>query len=771
MEHADYNIDNFLHITGESEFAYDMDLGNAGMLYGKVVCSSIAKGEVVSFDIEQARLLDGVEAILTYKDIPGRNDASGFEGDEPCLSEGKISFYGEAIMLIAAKSKKIADKAASLIKINYKEEKPIVTIDEAIEANSYLYEKPISLTRGNPQESFKKAAHCIEGIAECGTQEHWYLETQGAVAFPGEGDEISLFSSTQNPSEIQEVVARVLGIQANMVTVKVKRIGGGFGGKETWACKPGAWAALLAKATGKSVYFFLDRETDQLASAKRHPFKAWYKAAFNNDGVLDGADINCYSNGGYARDLSLSIMERAFLHCENAYYIPNLRFTGRVCKTNLLNFGAFRGFGAPQGIFIIENIIERIAAVTGVDALEVRRRNYFGVDENDPRHYAFYGQPTLCNRLFDIHDKFLSNSRYTAIKSEVKEFNKTSGYSKRGVGVTPVKFGISFTNTGLNQAGALVNIYKDGSVQVNHGGVEMGQGITAKMRRIAAQELGISESRVRVMTTRTDKVPNTSPTAASTGSDINGMAIKQAAAGLRVKLAVKAAELFNSEGMTVHEKDIVFENDTVFPAADPQKKIMFEKLVHVAYWSRVGLSNIGYYATPDIYFNRTILQGHPFAYFVYGLSLSEVEVNMLTGEVQTLESYILHDVGKSLHRKIDIGQIEGAYIQALGWVTTEELRWNEKGKPLNISPDTYKIPTFLEVPRILNVELLEDMENQYAVNQSKALGEPPFVYGISVWAAIKNAIQAYTGSECTLKIPACNEEIIMHGKCSDNHTK
>lgn len=760
----EYNSENYLHITGESEFCYDMDISKGNLLYGKVVCSTIANGEILSIDIEQAKQLEGVEAVLTYKDIPGKNDASDFEMDEPCLSEGRISFYGDAIALIAAKDKKTADRAASLIKITYKEEKPILTIDDAIANDSYLFPDPISLTRGEVERALAESDHYIEGIAECGAQEHVYLETQGTVVIPGEDEEMTVFSSTQNPTEVQAVIARVLGILSNRVTVHVKRLGGGFGGKETWANKPAAWGAILANATNKGVYLFLDRETDMLITGKRHPFKSWYKASFSKDGVLEGVDIDCYSNGGFARDLSLSIMERALLHCENTYYIQNIRFTGRVCKTNLLNFCAFRGFGAPQGIFIIESIIERIVKVTGIDPLEVRKRNYFEVNEDNLRNHSFYGQPTLCNRLLDIHKLFCEKWDYNAIKRDVANFNAVNNNVKRGIGITPVKFGISFTHTMLNQAGALVNIFKDGSVQVNHGGVDMGQGITKKMKRIAALELGIKEERVRIMTTSTDKVPNTSPTAASTGSDNNGMAIKIAAQGLRLKLAAKAAQLFSDDQITVLPEEILFENDIVSAINYPYKQLSFPKLVQNAYFSRICLSNTGYYATPNIYYDRTTMLGHPFAYFVYGISLSVVEVNILTGAVKTLKTNILHDVGKSLHRDIDVGQVEGAFVQALGWVTTEDIHWSEKGKPLNISLDTYKIPTFSDIPHEFNVELLEDMGNPYAVHQSKALGEPPFVYGLSVWAAIKNAIEAYTGVEITLSIPACNVQIIS--KCN-----
>lgn len=730
-------LENFLHIIGESCFVYDLNLDHP-CLYGKGLFSTIANGKITRLDTTLAKSLKGVKCVLTYQDIPGQNDASGFEGDEPCLVQEQVQFYGDAIALVAATTPEIAAEAVRLIEVEYAEEPPLLTIDEAIAANSYLYPAPLTLERGNPDEELKKGDCYIEGVVETPAQEHWYLETHCALAIPLENGEMELYSSTQNPAEAQEVVAKVLGRPSNQIVVKVKRIGGGFGGKETWSNKPAAWAALLANATGQQVYFRLNREEDQTISCKRHPYKIWYKASFDQDGKIKAALYDAYSNGGYSRDLSASIMERSLLHVENTYYIPHIRFTGHCCKTNLLTFGAYRGFGAPQSSLVTELIMERIAQQTGIDPLAVRRLNFFGADPQKEDHYAYYSQPCLANRLFDIEKKLRLSSDYAARRQKIADFNASHKVLKRGMGIAPVKFGIAFTNLGLNQGGALINIYKDGSVQVNHGGIEMGQGITAKMRRIAARELGVTEEMVRIMSTDTDKVPNTSPTAASTGSDINGMAIVMAAKPLRERLAGKAAELLNCS-----PDDVRFENNRVWSAVRPEEaKLSFQEVVKAAYWSRIGLSNAGYYKTPHIAIEKPLYKGHPFSYFVYGMAISEVEVNKLTGEMQIIRTDILHDVGKSLDPGIDKGQIEGAFMQGVGWLTLENILWDRKGKPLNTSPDTYKIPTIQDIPLDFRVTLLEDLGNPYAVHQSKAVGEPPLLYGHSVYIALQNALKS-----------------------------
>lgn len=727
--------ENLLHITGESRFVYDMDT-ELTCLYGKGLFSTIAKGRITRLDTSAARALEGVRCVLTAKDIPGRNDASGFEGDEPCLVEEQVQFYGDTIALVAATSLEIAAAAVRLIEVEYEEQTPVLTIDEAIAAKSYLYPSPCELQRGEPDRELERADYSIEGVVETPAQEHWYLETQCSVATPLEDGEMELCTSTQSPSDVQEVVARVLGRMANQITVKVRRLGGGFGGKETWANKPAAWAALLANATGERVYMRLDRVEDQTISCKRHAYKIWYKAAFDCDGRLRALIYDAYSNGGYSRDLSLSIIQRSLFHAENTYYIPHIRFRGCCCRTNLLTFGAFRGFGAPQSIAAIEQVMDRIAATTGLDAWDVRRVNLFGSDPTQPNHYAYYGQPCLVNRLHDVEQMLRQSSDYDARRRAVEHFNASHQVLRRGIGITPVKFGIAFTNIPFNQGGALMNIYKDGSVQVNHGGVDMGQGITAKMRRIAARELGVTEDRVKVMTTATDKVPNTSPTAASTGTDLNGMAIVAAATQLRERLAVRAAGLLGCEAA-----DVCFSQNQVWCVAREDHRLAFGEVVLAAYLSRIGLSSVGYYKTPDIHIDPTTLKGAPFAYYVYGMAVSEVEVNRLTGDMQILRADILHDVGKSLDPEIDRGQIEGAYLQGAGWLTMEDLVWNAKGRLLNTSPDNYKIPTLQDAPLDFRVTLLEDMGNPYAVHQSKALGEPPFLYGISVLLALNNALK------------------------------
>lgn len=728
-----YNYENYLHTTAQSEFCSDLQY-TGDPIYIKAIGSSIAHGQIKSIDLSLVEKYAGVISVITYKDIPGINDFSGFELDEECLSSGNIEYYGQVIALVAAETEEIATKAAELANITYTTQKPLITIDEAIKENSYLYPSPMHLKRGEPEKELHNYDYYIDGIVESPTQEHWYLETNCAWVSIEEGGNVTIISSTQNPSDVQQVVARVLGYNYSMVSVKVRRIGGGFGGKETWANKPAAWAALTAKKTGRNVFIKLDREQDQTISCKRHQFKTWYKAAFTKNGIIKSLILDSYSNGGHARDLSLSIMERALLHCENSYYIKNLEFTGHCCRTNLLNFGAFRGFGAPQAIFVIENIIERISKICKIDPLEIRKRNYFSSDESKQEHYTFYGQACKCNILDEIHHKFIETFNYNKLKQELNDYNRNNGklYLKRGMGVCPIKFGISFTNTALNQAGALINIYKDGTIQLSHGGIEMGQGISAKMRKIAAQEFGIDQDKIRIMPSHTDMIPNTSPTAASTGSDLNGMAIQNAAKILKERLGRVALDLFNKKELS--SNNLIFFNNKV-RLNGSNLEIDFTELIQKAYWLRVPLSTTGYYSSPNIFHNKSTLMGEPFSYFVYGLSLSIVEYNSLTKEQKILKTCILHDVGKSLDEEIDKGQIEGAYIQGVGWLSCEHLNWDTEGKPLNNTPDTYKIPTFIEVPLEFNVELLQDKGNPYAINMSKATGEPPFVYGISAYLA------------------------------------
>lgn len=754
------NQELYLHVTAESTFCYDMDL-DIPCLYGKGVYTSIAKGRITDIDTTQARELAGVRAVLLAPDIKGTNDFSGFEMDEPCLVDTQVDFMGQCVAIIAARTQEIANQAAQLIRVSYQEQTPLITIDEAIAADSFLYPKPIALTQGDPGGVLHHCHHTIEGVLDSGGQEHWYLETNVALSIPGEQQEMKVYTSTQNPTETQQVVARVLGVSAHQIEVEVRRIGGGFGGKETMANKVASFASLLAQATGQSVYFRFNREEDQFISAKRHPYKSWYRAGFDANGVLQALEMKCYANGGYSRDLSWAVMERSLLHAENSYYIPHIRFEGYACRTNTISQGAFRGFGAPQSMLVIELVMDRIAYQTGVDVLEVRRRNFFGVDPAQANHYSYYGQDCFMNRLHDIEQQIQQSADYINRKQEVAVFNQQNSREKRGLGVTPVKFGISFTNTPLNQAGALINIYIDGTLQLNHGGIEMGQGLNAKIQKIAAKELGVSLDRVKMMPTNTSKVPNTSPTAASTGVDLNGMAAAIAAQTLRGRLARVACSLWQEEGSPSQEQMICFENNQVYDSQHPERSVSFQKLTEIAYWKQTPLSAVGYYSNKSLFCDKSTMKGHPFSYYVYGVAISEVEIDTLTGDSRVIRADIIHDVGHSLDQGIDKGQVQGAYVQALGWATAEDLRWDSRGRLLNISPDTYKIPTISDIPLDFRVALLDDQPNPCAVHQSKALGEPPFIYGVSVWLAIRAAIEAATHRETQINLPAHHEAILL----------
>lgn len=743
------------HVTGESIYVNDIQVGEQ-MLYGHLVCSKQAHAKIKSISYEKARTLSGVKAILSYKDIPGANQMGPVIHDEPCLAENEVHFIGHVILLIAAENKDIAREAEKLIEIQYEPLEAILDLETAILKENSL-QPPRKIECGNISAAFKVCDHIIEGTLRTGGQEHWYLETQSCLAVPGEGKEIKLYSSTQHPSETQAIVAEVLGIQKNEVEVEVRRMGGAFGGKETQANHYAAWAALLAKDTGRPVKIHLTRDEDQIITGKRHNTLSNYKAGFNKNGKILSIDIDLNLDAGSSTDLTMAIMERAMFHVDNAYFIPNLRVIGHSWKTNKPSNTAMRGFGGPQGMAVIENIIDRIARSLGKDALEIRKLNFYRSGNNSITHY---GQKVENNRLLLLYNQLVKSSDYFNRRKQIDRFNQYNRFNKKGLGMTPVKFGISFTTAFLNQAGALVNIYKDGTVQVNHGGTEMGQGLHTKILQIVSSELGISPEFIKIATTNTSKVPNTSATAASSGSDLNGMAVKDAIGKLKSRLVKVALNLFKKSHSK--NKDIVFEDNFVFDGNYPKHKISFKDLVNSAYLNQTSLSATGFYKTPGIYYDKQKGKGKPFHYFAFGMAVTEVELDTLTGYVKVLRTDILHDVGKSLNEKIDIGQIEGGFIQGLGWVTTEDLKYDEEGNLLNHSPDTYKIPTIKDIPRDFRVELLKDAPNPNTIKQSKAVGEPPFMLALSVWMAIKDAISAIGDHkiEPEFSLPATNEMIL-----------
>jgi len=748
------------HVTGESVYINDMPV-NDRLLIGRVVYSSQAHARIISVDISKAKKVSGVHSILTFKDIPGINQMGAVINDEFCLAEDEVFFIGQVICLIAAESEEIAIAAEKLITIKYQPLEAILTIEQAMEKNSVIA-PPHIMETGVPDKALAEAEYKIDGTLLTGAQEHWYLETQTCLCIPGEGNEMNVYSSTQHPSETQAIVAQVLGIQRNEVVVEVRRMGGGFGGKETQGNHTAAWTALLANATGRPVKIHLFREDDQRITGKRHRFLSKYKAGFNNEGKITACIMELNADAGAATDLSMAILDRALFHADNAYFIPNFRVTGKAWKTNLPSNTAFRGFGGPQGIAVIETIIDRIARYLKKDAAEIRFKNFYGLTDQNITHY---GEMVENNRLNRIYEKLISTSDYYNRRKVLNEFNAVNSFYKKGLAITPVKFGISFTTSFLNQTGALVNIYTDGTVLVNHGGTEMGQGLHTKIQGIVASELGISPGFVKINATNTSKIPNTSATAASSGSDLNGMAVKNATDKLKKRLADVAVTLFNKNADIVlsSSENILFNDNKVIDSRDTNRFVSFKELLKIAYLRKVNLSAKGFYATPDIYFDQTTGKGHPFHYYVFGMAVSEVLLDVLTGEHKLIRTDILHDVGNSLNEGIDIGQIEGGFIQGVGWCTTEELKWDAKGNVLNVSPDTYKIPTINDIPLDFRVELLHEAPNPLTIQNSKAVGEPPFMLAFSVWLAIKDAISA-TGdhrSEPDVPIPATNENILL----------
>ncbi len=744
------------HVTGKAVYVGDM-FPSEKTLAGRVVYSPHAHARIISYDLSEALKLDGVYDILDHKRIPGDNQLNPLSHDEPCLANGTVNCIGQAMFLIAAETDEIAFEAEKLIKVEYEILEPILTIDQAIEKNSRL-QPPRKIEIGNVDEALKKCKHTLSGSLKTGGQEHWYLETQAAVCVPGEDRDMTVFASSQNPTETQLVVAEVLGLPANKVVCEVRRMGGAFGGKETQGNHVAAWAALLADATQKPVKISLFRDDDQKITGKRHRFQSTYTIGFNDDGMIEAFTVDLNTDAGMATDLTMAIIERALFHAENSYYIPNARFIGHTWKTNLPSNTAFRGFGGPQGIAVIENAIDRIARYLGKDAADIRYKNFYGTDN---RNETPYGQTIENNRLYTIWDKLIENSNYYQRRKEINEFNNSHEFTKRGLALTPIKFGISFTTSFLNQAGALVLIYKDGTVLVNHGGTEMGQGLHTKINQIAALELGVPFEKVKVNATNTSKVPNTSPTAASSGTDLNGMAVKNAVDKLRERLTPCAEKMLKEKFGS--GSDLQFENGFVFFASNPNQKITFTELVQRAHFEQISLHATGYYKTPGINFDREKGKGTPFHYFAYGMAVSEVEVDILTGKSKVLRADIIHDVGDSINEDIDLGQVTGAFIQGMGWCTTETLKWGKEGNLLTHSPDTYKIPGIGDNPEIFNVKLLKNAPNPAVIRRSKAVGEPPFMLAFSVWLAIKDAISAVDNhkAEPYFELPANNELTLL----------
>ncbi|HKP93212.1 MAG TPA: xanthine dehydrogenase molybdopterin binding subunit, partial [Chthoniobacterales bacterium] len=682
----------------------------------------------------------------------------------------KEAFYhGQIIALVVGETQELCRAAAANVIVEYEPLPPIFTIEEAIDAGSF-HSDPNFIRRGDVSAAIAAAPHSFEGELSFGGQDHFYLETNAAWAETGEDGTVFISSSTQHPSEVQHIVAHLLDLPMHSVVVESPRMGGGFGGKETQAAMPAALGALAATRTGRKVRVRFNRDQDMMITGKRHPFLGKFRVGFDENGLLLAAKVDLFSNGGWSLDLSRAITDRALFHLDNAYYIPNVDFSGRVVKTNLASNTAFRGFGGPQGMIVVEEIIDRIARATGLAPEVVRARNlYRGTGDTNTTHY---GQEIEDNRIQRIWSELTESSEFAARREQLAKWNRDHPHHKRGLAMTPVKFGISFTTTHLNQAGALVLLYQDGTVQVNHGGTEMGQGVYTNIALIAARELGLTPDRVRVMATRTDKVPNTSATAASCGTDLNGAAVKNACDTLRERLLPFAAEMLSEKavvarvspagGAAVSAERIVFNDNLVIDPENPDAAVPFAELVQRAYFARTSLSATGYYRTPEIHYDRDAGRGKPFHYYAVGAAVSEVEVDGFTGMTRIRRVDILHDVGDAINHGVTLGQIEGGFVQGAGWLTNEELVWDAEGRLLTHSPDTYKIPAVGDTPDIFNVAFLSDATQANVVHGSKAVGEPPLMLALSVREAIRDAVAAFgnQGGQVPLASPATCEAIL-----------
>ena len=739
------------HVTGAAKYVDDIE-GVRGELIGMTLMSPQASGRIITLDVSEAKSMLGVHAVLTVDDIPGDPMIGPIFHDEPLFAKDHVHYHGQPIALVVAESRERCRQAIKKIHLEIEATSPILSIQDAITVGSF-HNEPHIISRGDL--NWSSCEHVIEGTVSNGGQDHFYLETQAALALPLENGSFHIHSSTQHPTEIQKMVASVLGIGANKVNCEVARMGGGFGGKESQATQPAAMAALGALVTNRSVRVWLNRDEDMCQTGNRHPFHSIYKCGFDEEGRILAFEVDIFSNGGWSSDLSLPVLDRALFHLDNAYFIPNLRFSGLVCRTNLPSNTAFRGFGGPQGVLVIEEAINLFSERNQRDPAVVRRLNYYG---DSPRNTAPYGQEIRDNRMARIHDELMTESEYSVRRKEIDSFNINSKYLKRGIGFQAVKFGISFTKSVLNQAGALVQIYTDGTVQLNHGGTEMGQGLYTKMTTVCAHTLGIPYDAVRNMNTATDKVPNTSATAASSGSDLNGQAVKAACVTLMSRLKPVALSMFSLSS----EEGLHFEGGLVQHRDAPGVTFTFSDVANQAWLEQISLSATGFYATPGIVYDQSKGRGTPFYYFAYGGAVTEVEINILTGEHRILRTDIIHDVGDSLSPDIDLGQVEGAYIQGVGWLTCEEPIYDKNGRFLTHSPSTYKIPTIGDVPDLFNVRLLEKAPQHNVIYGSKAVGEPPFVLAISVVTALRHAILSVNPSrkEVDLGMPSTPESIL-----------
>ena len=757
-----------LHVTGRARYVDDI-LTPTGTLHLAFGLAQIARGRITAMDLAPVRAAPGVVAVLAAGDLARDADTSPSAHDEPLLSDGTIHFHGQPVFLVIATSHPLARRAARMAEISYAEETPILSIEDALAANARFEEGPRIYAKGDATAAIAGAAHRVEGQIEIGGQEHFYLEGQAALALPQEGGDMVVHASTQHPSEVQHKVAHALGRPMHAVRVETRRMGGAFGGKESQANAPAIACAVSADILGRPCKMRYDRDDDMAITGKRHDFRITYRAGFDAEGRIMGVEFVHYTRCGWSQDLSLPVADRAMLHADNAYHLPAARIESHRLRTNTVSATAFRGFGGPQGMLGIERVLDHIAHHLGADPLVIRQRNFYAASERGgpsaPRpspppedtsgkkkyQTTPYGQEVEDFILHEMTEALLASSDYKARRAEVARWNAAHPVLKKGIALTPVKFGISFTLTHLNQAGALVHVYQDGSVHLNHGGTEMGQGLFQKVAQVAATRFGLETEAIRITATDTAKVPNTSATAASSGSDLNGMAVKAACDSIRERMSRFLAEYYQ------HPADeVIFEGGQVRLG---EHSLSFEAAAKLAYEHRISLSSTGFYRTPKLAWDRIKGTGRPFFYFAYGVAVSEVVIDRLTGENRILRADILHDAGASLNPALDIGQVEGGYVQGAGWLTTEELVWDKAGRLSTHAPSTYKIPACSDRPDIFNVALWDAQNREDTIYRSKAVGEPPFMLGFSAFLALSDAIAACGEGYPALDAPATAEQV------------
>ncbi|MBS1181123.1 MAG: xdhA [Proteobacteria bacterium] len=737
-----------LHVTGRAVYIDDMVEPSGTLHLAPGFCPDMARGRIRDIDLSRVRQAPGVVAVLTAADIPGRNDWSTSIGGDPILAENEVEFWGEVLFCVVAETRDAARRATRLALFEGEAEPPVLTTEEA-KIKGLRVLDDYGYGRGDVARSFASAQRRFDGIIRNGGQEHFYLEGQIALAIPGEAGDMHVYSSTQHPSEVQNCVAHMLGLPSAMVTVEVRRMGGGFGGKESQASQWACLAALGARVTGRPCKLRLDRDDDMVMTGKRHDMTTAFSVAYDSSGKILAADIDFMARCGYSADLSGGVNDRTLFHADNAYYYPNVALKSERLKTNTVTNTAFRGFGGPQGILAAERIMDTLAIVTGIDPLEIRKRNFYGPG----RDVTPYGQKVEDNILPELVADLEKSCDYAKRRQECRAFNTRNRILRKGIALTPLKFGIAFTLTHLNQAGALVHVYADGSVHLNHGGTEMGQGLNTKVAQVTADAFGIPLDRVRITATNTAKVPNTSATAASSGSDLNGMAALAACDEIKQRMVAHLLATTNAAPETV-----VFSGGRVNHAGG---SLSFADLAKSCYENRIQLSAAGFYSTPKIHWDRQKAEGRPFLYFAYGAACAEVIIDTMTGEMKVDRVDILHDCGRSLNPAIDIGQIEGAFVQGMGWLTTEELVWDDKGRLSTHAPSTYKIPTVGDVPAAFNTRLWEGANREETIHSSKAVGEPPLMLACSVFSAIFDALASLKpGVVPPLDAPATPESIM-----------